>query len=754
MNTIKFTHRERFLIKDSGVFNGVITFEEFENAILRRVEELYPFDTDEDRDPDSDVNESRNNLKGMSLEILWEFIVIHYGNNPVLGFKSSQSTSADKYAIGIDREDIMLDDSHGATQVKFQSRIDKPLGGKLFSFLAVTGHRQEIKHITVVTNILNGTSIDGIPENRALSIDVKKILDGNPGINYRVFGREQLINLCNIDSDFWDTLRLSLALSCEKQHRGELQPMWAHQEDALIECKKILDSTEDHRGQVVIPTGGGKTRIEWEISKYVFDLGCKIVVVFAPWIDLLKQHRENFHDFGDAGWNVLNVRSGDQNDMKQYTEQAEEHEPTTTPASIAEEIKKSLSENKPLVIFSTYKSAHRLLAAQKILAKEGIDFKYDVAIGDEAHHLALSDNKLLSSLSDSFSKWLFFTATRRIGIDGAFVGMNKKELFGEVIFSITAKKLQQAGIIVLFKLRIIKAPKNSEIKSILKKKDPGLVEDYRMMGALIKCIAVHLTSRIGKAARVLVFNESVKQAHGFAESNTIREYFPEPEWWHGAVSSLARFMQGLSKNDIYGSFKNWFRSTLQQYGMIKEGTSINGITLVVFLREINAIGLVQAIGRALRLFDVDRKNLKEGTISVNSPVGWDKAYGEIIVVLEADEQEDFKNKVKDVVKKLLEGGYERGDVEFVEAEDTKSKDDKKKVNVIPEFAPVVPIMSMSLFETEDVRSIVEQCYEEIERENAEIERENAIDIIKNAVKHKVKNESLEETINLLGNEQH
>jgi hypothetical protein len=172
-------------------------------------------------------------------------------------------------------------------------------------------------------------------------------------------------------------------------------------------------------------------------------------------------------------------------------------------------------------------------------------------------------------------------------------------------------------------------------------------------------------------------------------------------------------MKGNRRSDIYEKFANNNKAILQQYGIIKEGTDISGITSVIFLREINPIGFIQGMGRTVRLTSEDRTNLKTGSITVGNVEGWSKPFGEIIVVLESNGQDDFKKQVKDIIKKLIEGGYERGDVEYIEVEDSSSTDDKPNKGVIPEFEPVKPMVT-ALFEVDDVKIIINQCYEELE----------------------------------------
>lgn len=714
MKTVALDHHERWLINDSDLLNDVKNLSEFERAIKNKIKEKYPYQTDDDMESESDINIARNHFKGMSLEILWEFVVHSYGDTPTLGFKYSKSTSEDKYRKGIDREDVMTDGNKGITQIKYTSRPDKDLDyGRLVSTLSEWS--PGIIHITIVSNTstkrdknkgIHFSIIDSLNRKKR---ELKKL---GSDLRWRHIGREDLEHYTS-EVGFWDSFRNSLILSCQKIERTELVLMWDHQAECLSIAKDAL--LQSKRSQFVIPTGGGKTRVEWELTNYAFSIGKKVVVLFAPWIDLLKQHKNEFNEFGAAGWTIFDVRSGDQDDLTRYDEIPLEQEQSTSAVELAKTILGCLETNKPLLLLSTYKSALRLVDAASIVRKTLPDFNFDIAIGDEAHHLAsTNEDKHILLRSDAISCWSFFTATRKIGSDNSLIGMNNESLFGNVGFSITAKELAARGIIVLPSLRIVRVPTDTLLKKELTKKDPDLVDDYRVFGGLIKSLKLHESSRKGRSTKAIVFNDGVLQAHGFANSVTLHEYFPD--WTHVAISSKDDLMDGQKRKDVYATFKRAQHATLQQYGIVKEGTDISGITAAIFLREINPIGFVQGGGRTLRILPDDRKKLATGEISVDSPDGWDKYRGEIIVVLDEDSEEDFKKQVKGIVLKLIEGGYERGDVEFIEREDAFAESNETEPNVNVEFLPAADEgISIALFdETDDIRSIVDKCYEEID----------------------------------------
>ena len=195
--------------------------------------------------------------------------------------------------------------------------------------------------------------------------------------------------------------------------------------------------TKKSKGQIIVPTGGGKTMCMIHDTLREYDKGWSTIVIVAPRILLANQLSTEFleviHDHYKHT-NVLHVHSGETH-----------HFSTTKPSEIA----KWDRVRGRKIIFTTYHSLHRI-------QESGI--YVDTIYFDEAH------NAVQRNFIDSvryFSKYAlrsyFFTATPKHSLSPTRVGMNHSNVFGNVICQVPAPKLVQEGYILPPKVEIYKS---------------------------------------------------------------------------------------------------------------------------------------------------------------------------------------------------------------------------------------------------------------------------------------------------------
>ena len=146
------------------------------------------------------------------------------------------------------------------------------------------------------------------------------------------------------------------------------------------------------KGQVIIPTGGGKTICMIEDAKKQFESnGPKTIVVVAPRILLANQLCSEFLEIiTDSMVRILHVHSGETN-----------HESTTKSEYIYDWAVQTWKRNR--IIFTTYNSLHRIV-------ESGVNV--DTIYFDEAHN---SVKRNFFPATEHFSsdaeRCYFFTAT-------------------------------------------------------------------------------------------------------------------------------------------------------------------------------------------------------------------------------------------------------------------------------------------------------------------------------------------------------
>jgi len=157
------------------------------------------------------------------------------------------------------------------------------------------------------------------------------------------------------------------------------------------------------KGQVIVPTGGGKTMCMIEDVKREFKIPvAQTIVVVAPRILLAQQLCEEFLEQID-NVDVLHVHSG------------ETHHNSTTNTKLIEEFYHNSIRN--LIIFTTYHSLHKI--------QESLDIEIDTIYFDEAHNsTAKNFFPSVEHYSAEAKRCYFFTATPKHSLTISKPGMN------------------------------------------------------------------------------------------------------------------------------------------------------------------------------------------------------------------------------------------------------------------------------------------------------------------------------------------
>ena len=201
-----------------------------------------------------------------------------------------------------------------------------------------------------------------------------------------------------------------------------------HQKDAL----EALSSHS--KGQIIVPTGGGKTLIAIKDAVRILNgVTDPTLVVVAPRILLAGQLSSEFLEEIE-NVSVMHVHSG------------ETHHFSTTKSDEIQEWVSDTQGHK--LIFTTYHSLHRLQEAEVFV--NAIYF-------DEAHNSVQRNFiEAVEYFSLESEYCYFFTATQKHSLTRMMVGMNESDIFGEVICQVPAPKLVEQGYILPPKVKVYK----------------------------------------------------------------------------------------------------------------------------------------------------------------------------------------------------------------------------------------------------------------------------------------------------------
>ena len=337
-------------------------------------------------------------------------------------------------------------------------------------------------------------------------------------------------------------------------------PLRPHQTDALDAMAK------HNKGQIIVPTGGGKTMCMIEDAKR----GGTIVVV-APRILLAEQLSSEFLEILDDV-SVMHVHSGET-----------DHYSSTKVENIYWWHKYTRG-NK--IIFTTYHSLDKV-------KRSTIDV--DTIYFDEAHNSV--QRNFFPAVEHFATNWanrcFFFTATPKHSLTPFKAGMNDTRVYGQVIVNVPAPKLVDEGYIL--------PPKVEVYKSRLLRKDEiyADVESEQMLNAIDRL----------EVDKVLICAKSTKQITGLtSQSDFCYELNVRGYNWMYITAKTGAIINGkkVGRDQFFETLNAWGKDddkkfVVLHHSILAEGINVKGLEAALFMRNMDYITISQTIGRVIRL---------------------------------------------------------------------------------------------------------------------------------------------------------
>ena len=342
-----------------------------------------------------------------------------------------------------------------------------------------------------------------------------------------------------------------------------------HQQRA---CDSML---KNEKGTVIIPTGGGKTMCMIQDTLTTFDdnVNCTVVVV-APRILLAEQLCSEFLEHISAS--VLHVHSG------------ETHHFSTTKAKQIKLWDKYVRGKK--LIFTTYNSLQKVVDSGIVV---------NTAYFDEAHN-SVKRNFFAPTevVSQSNARTFFFTATPKYSATVFKPGMNMPEVYGQTICQVPAPELVEGGYILPPKVVVKK----------MEMADKGINYD-RDSDYMLSTIDDNDVDKILIAAR------TTKQIIGLvSQTDFCVELYQRGYSWMMITSKTGAVIDGnkVDRETFFETLNEWGKTKGKRFvvihhSILSEGINVNGLEAVLFLRNMDYIGISQTIGRVIRLGDKSKK---------------------------------------------------------------------------------------------------------------------------------------------------
>ena len=335
---------------------------------------------------------------------------------------------------------------------------------------------------------------------------------------------------------------------------------------------RIVDKMNRHqKGQVIVPTGGGKTICMISDAISQFSRPNKTIVVVSPRILLTQQLSTDFLELLQSV-QVLHVHSGDTS-----------HTSTTNKREIFNWTVNNWNSNK--IIFTTYHSLHRI-------QESGIPV--DTIYFDEAHNSVQQHfhpaTRFFATTNNR--RCFFFTATPRISNSDEEVGMNNEYVYGKVLEQVPAPELVNKGYIL---------PPKVVIKQLemIRDRKANCDDDA---DNILKTIDEQNVSKILICAR-----RTAQITNMVSDSKLTTELYARGYNWMYITAKTGAVINGIkvSREDFFTTLNTWGKEDdrkfiVMHHSILSEGVNVSGLEAALFLRNMDFITISQTIGRVIR----------------------------------------------------------------------------------------------------------------------------------------------------------
>jgi len=299
---------------------------------------------------------------------------------------------------------------------------------------------------------------------------------------------------------------------------------------------------------------------------------------------------------------VLHVHSGETH-----------HESTTSPAGIYDWAVQTYKRNR--IIFTTYNSLQRIQEA-------GIDV--NTIYFDEAHN---SVKRNFFPATEHFAanadRCYFFTATPKHSVTVGKPGMNDVDVYGQVICKVPAPELVEGGYIVPPKVVVKQLEMVTGKQTNFDRDAANLLE----------------TIDDNNASKILICAKATKQIVSLvSETDFCAELEQRGFSWMYITAKTGAVIDGrkVNREVFFDTLSAWGKDNSKKFvvlhhSILSEGINVSGLEAVLFLRNMDFIGISQTIGRVIRLHHDDAKGLRDGLIQPGNLGQYSKSFGLVCI---------------------------------------------------------------------------------------------------------------------------
>ena len=332
-----------------------------------------------------------------------------------------------------------------------------------------------------------------------------------------------------------------------------------------------------NKGQIIVPTGGGKTLtmiVDTQRRHDAINNGTTTVVV-APRILLAEQLCSEFLEIIDTSHtHVMHVHSGETH-----------HYSNTKPVNIHVFANTARNMGENCIIFTSYHSLHRVMEA---------DIEVNTIYFDEAHN-SVQRNFFPATefFANDADRCYFYTATPKHSLTISKPGMNDAAVYGQVLVNVPAPELVEQGYILPPKVVVKQLPLIKGRKVMYAEDADNLLE----------------TIDDNNIDKTLICARTTKQIMGLiSQSDFCVELARRGYSWMTITSKTGAIIDGkkVDREKFFDTLNAWGKDSEKKFvvihhSILSEGINVSGLEAVIFMRNMDYIGISQSIGRVIRL---------------------------------------------------------------------------------------------------------------------------------------------------------
>jgi len=243
-----------------------------------------------------------------------------------------------------------------------------------------------------------------------------------------------------------------------------------------------------------------------------------------------------------------------------------------------------------VIIFTTYNSLHRIMEA---------DIEVNNIYFDEAHN---SVKRNFFPATEHFSnvadRCYFFTATPKHSLAANKPGMNWGDVYGQVLVNVPAPELVDGGYILPPKVVVKQLPLIKGRKVMYAEDSDNLLE----------------TIDDNNINKTLICARTTKQIVGLLSQSDFCLQLAERGYsWMTITSKTGAIIDGqkVNREEFFNTLNTWGKDPEKKFvvihhSILSEGINVSGLEAVIFMRNMDYIGISQSIGRVIRLGSTEK----------------------------------------------------------------------------------------------------------------------------------------------------